>query len=160
MFKLSPHRFFIWVIILKWIEWATQLIIGCLTFIISQKMLYEFFWLYLQSELIENQHDIIATFLLQSIQWLTLSIQYFIGFYFISHGIIKFFIVYNILKGRAWAYPFALIVFSGFTFYQMYLYITSWSLWMIGLIIIDIIVAVLTYIEWRSVVHKNNIIVL
>ena len=151
----SPHRLFILVILLKWVEWVLQLIIGFLAFILSPKILHEFFWTYFQTELVEDQHDIIAGFLLHSLQWLTLSTQYFIGFYFISHGIIKFFIVYNILKRRAWAYPFALIIFSSFTLYQVYLFAISWSLWMIGLIIIDIIVAILTYIEWTSLKKRH-----
>lgn len=157
-FLKSSHRLFIVMIVIKGLEWIVQLWIGAMTFFLSKSTLYNLVWPYLQEELVEDQHAIISQFLWDSLQWLTISTQHFIAFYFISHGIIKFFIWYNILKKRYWAYPFALIVFSFFTFYQVYLYIQSWSLWMIGLIIIDIVVAVLTYIEYQSVkkTHINQ----
>ena len=157
-FLKSSHRLFIVMIVIKGLEWIVQLWIGAMTFFLSKSTLYNLVWPYLQEELVEDQHAIISQFLWDSLQWLTISTQHFIAFYFISHGIIKFFIGYNILKKRYWAYPFALIVFSFFTLYQIYLYIQSGSLWMIGLIIIDIVVAVLTYIEYQSVkkTHINQ----
>ncbi len=150
-FLKSSHRLFIVMIIIKGLEWITQLMIWIIALFITRESLYSLIWWYLQEELIEDQHAIVSRFLLDSLQWLTISTQHFIAFYFISHGLIKFFIGYNILKKRYWAYPFALIVFSFFTFYQVYLYIQSWSLWMIWLIIIDIVVAVLTYVEYQGV---------
>ncbi len=157
-FLKSSHRLFIVMIMIKGLEWVIQLTIGVIAFFISKESLYSLVGWYLQEELIEDQHAMISRFLLDSLQWLTISTQHFIAFYFISHGIIKFFIGYNILKTRDWAYPFALVVFSFFTFYQIYLYIQSWSLWMIGLIFIDIVVAILTYIEYQSVkkTHINQ----
>ncbi len=152
----SSHRFFIVMILIKGLEWIAQLAIWIIALFVTRDSLYWLVWWYLQEEIIEDQHAMISQFLLDSLQWLTISTQYFIALYFISHGMIKFFIVYNILKKRYWVYPFALIVFSFFTFYQVYLYIESWSLWMIGLIIIDIVVAILTYIEYQSV-RKTHI---
>ena len=153
-FLKSSHRLFIVMIVLKGLEWIIQISIWVIALFITRDGLYSLVWWYLQEELIEDQHAMISRFLLDSLQWLTISTQHFIAFYFISHGIIKFFIGYNILKKRYWAYPFALIVFSFFTFYQVYLYFQSWSLWMIGLIAIDIVVSILTYIEYQSV--KNT----
>lgn len=153
-FLKSSHRLFIVMIVIKGLEWITQLMIWIIALFITRVSLYSLIWWYLQEELIEDQHAIVSRFLLDSLQWLTISTQHFIAFYFISHGIIKFFIGYNILKKRYWTYPFALIVFSFFTFYQVYLYFQSWSLWMIGLIAIDIVVSILTYIEYQSV--KNT----
>lgn len=150
-FLKSSHRLFIVMIVIKGLEWIVQLTIWIITLLTTRESLFQIVWWYLQKELIEDQHAIISRFFLDSLQWLTISSQHFIAFYFISHGIIKFFIGYNILRKRYWAYPFALIIFSFFTIYQIYLYIESWSLWMIGLIVIDIVVAVLTYIEYQSV---------
>ncbi len=150
-FLKSSHRFFIVMIVIKGLEWAFQLVVWTLAFIVSQEFLSRIVGWYLRGELVENQHDTVASFFLSQLSGMSLSTQHFIGLYFLSHGIIKFFIVYNILKKRYWAYPFAIIIFSFFTLYQVYLYIESWSLWMIGLIIVDIVVAVLTYIEYQSV---------
>ncbi len=150
-FLKSSHRLFIVMIVIKGLEWIIQISIWVMALLFTRESLYSILGWYLQEELIEDQHAIVSRFLLDSLQWLTISTQHFIAFYFISHGIIKFFIGYNILKKRYWAYPFALIVFSFFTFYQVYLYIHSWSLWMIGLIAIDIVVSLLTYIEYQGV---------
>lgn len=150
-FLKSSHRLFIVMILIKGLEWIIQISIWVMALLFTRESLYSLVWWYLQEELIEDHHAIVSRFLLESLQWLTISTQHFIAFYFISHGIIKFFIWYSILKKRYWAYPFALIIFSFFTFYQVYLYIQSWSLWMIGLIAIDIVVSILTYIEYQSV---------
>ena len=150
-FLKSSHRFFIVMILIKSLEWIMQISIWVMALLFTRENLYSLVGWYLQEELIEDQHAIVSRFLLDSLQWLTISTQHFIAFYFISHGVIKFFIWYNILKKRYWAYPFALFVFSFFTFYQIYLYIQSWSLWMIGLIAIDIVVSILTYIEYQRV---------
>ena len=155
-FLKSSHRLFIVMIVIKGLEWIVQLSIWIITLFITKDSLFLLVWWYLQEELIEDQHALISRFFLDSLQWLTLSTQHFIAFYFISHGIIKLFIGYNILKKRYWAYPFALIIFSLFTLYQVYLYIESWSLWMIGLIIVDIGVAVLTYVEYQRARKTHN----
>ena len=150
-FLKSSHRLFIMMIVIKGLEWIIQIFIWVMALLCTGESLYSLVWWYLQEELIEDQHAKVSRLILDSLQWLTISTQHFIAFYFISHGIIKFFIWYNILKKRYWAYPFALIIFSFFTFYQVYLYIQSWSLWMIGLIAIDIVVSILTYIEYQGV---------
>ena len=40
--------------------------------------------------------------------------------YFLTHGIIKLFLAYSLLKGRLWAYPLAIFFFSIFSIYQIF----------------------------------------
>ncbi len=154
-FFRSSHRLFITMIVIKGIEWVFQLSIWFLTLFLSRQALYNLVGPYLEEELLQQNHVVITQFLMQTLQWLTISTQHFIAFYFLSHGVIKFFIVYNVLRKNYWVYPFAIFVFSFFTFYQIYLYLHSHSLWMIGLVIIDIIVSWLTYIEYENMKAKH-----
>lgn len=64
---------------------------------------------------------------------------------------VKLFIVYNILKKKYWAYPLAIVAFSAFAIYQTYLYISSPSIIMAILIVMDVVTAILTYIEYRNI---------
>ncbi len=154
-FLTSSHRLFITMIVIKGIEWVVQLFIGGMTLFLSRGALYNLVWPYLQEELLLQHHVVINWFLMHTLQWLTISTQHFIAFYFLSHGVIKFFIVYNVLRKNYWVYPFAIFVFSFFTFYQIYLYLHSHSVWMIGLVIIDMIVSWLTYVEYESMKAKH-----
>lgn len=156
LFKTS-HRLFLILMLIKWVDGIIQFWIGIVAIFISQHTLYNFVWGYLQGELIEDQNAWFTQYLLNSLQGLTLSTQHFIAFYLISHGVIKSIIVYNIFKKKYWAYPVAITVFSLFTLYQTYLYINSGSLWMMGLIIMDIIIVILTYFEYKNVTNHKAI---
>lgn len=154
--KIS-HRLFLLMMILKGIDWLIQIWIGLIAIIFPRDILYNFVWGYLQGELIEDKNAWITQYFLNSLHWLTLSTQHFIAFYLISHGVIKFFIIYNIFKKKYWAYPVAIIVFSLFTIYQVYLYMGSSSPWMMGLIIMDIIIVILTYFEYKHIISHKSI---
>lgn len=40
--------------------------------------------------------------------------------YFFSHGIVKLILAWGLLTRRIWAYPFAIILLTAFTLYQLY----------------------------------------
>ena len=62
---------------------------------------------------------------------------------------IKVFLVVSLFLGRLWAYPTAIAIFALFIVYQMYRYYLDPSLAMVALTILDVIVIVLTWFEYR-----------
>ncbi len=62
--------------------------------------------------------------------------------------------MYALLRGKLWAYPWAIGVFAAFGVYQIYRYFISQSGWLIALTVLDAIVILLTWFEWRRV--RNN----
>jgi uncharacterized membrane protein len=73
----------------------------------------------------------------------------FAALYLLSHGVIKVVLVYALLKGKLWAYPWAMAVFAGFGVYQIYRYFVHPSGWLIALTVLDVAVILLTWAEWR-----------
>jgi uncharacterized membrane protein len=81
----------------------------------------------------------------------SLSSELFIAFYFLSHGIIKLFIVGYLWKGKLWAYPVGIILFFIFILYQVYRYSFTHSVWLIVLTILDLIIIYLTWSEYQRI---------
>ncbi len=100
-------------------------------------------------ELIEDPHDIIATFLLHTAEHYAISGSTFVALYLFAHGFIKVFLVIGLLKNKLWVYPTALIVLGSFILYQVYQYSYTYSFIMLGLTIFDLAVVWLIWREYR-----------
>ncbi len=103
-----------------------------------------------QSELSEDPKDLIANYLIKTAQEFSVSTQLFGIIYLLSHGFIKIFLVVSLWRGKLWAYPTAIIVFIAFGVYQLYRFYFTHSLWLIFLTVLDILVIVLTGIEYKQ----------
>jgi uncharacterized membrane protein len=101
-----------------------------------------------QHELSEDRHDVIAGYLVRIAHQFSAGSQGFAGVYLLSHGAIKVFLVEALLRGRRWAYPTAIVFFMLFIIYQMYRYSLQPSIGMIVLSVLDVIVIVLTWLEY------------
>ena len=69
--------------------------------------------------------------------------------YLVTHGVIKIVLVVNLLRNRLWAYPAAIVVFILFGLYQTYYLLLGYSFWLLALTILDVIIIVLTWHEYR-----------
>lgn len=56
------------------------------------------------------------------------------AFYFFSHGAVKLFLIWGLLRNKLWAYPTAMIFLTGFNVYQIGLLSHSFS-WFIALLL-------------------------
>lgn len=130
---------------------------GLLAFFVSPDMLHNIVSALVRHELIEDPKDFIANYLMAMTHQYIPSVQVFIGVYLLAHGAIKIFLVYNLLKSRMWAYPIAIIVFSLFTIYQLYAYFVSPHFSLLLLTILDVVVVVLTILEWRRVTRAKYV---
>src|SRR6202035_6132047 len=104
-----------------------------------------------QDELIEDPNDFIATHLLSMAQKFSVDTKNFYAFYLLSHGIVKLALVVGLLRNQLWSYPASLGVLTLFIIYQMYRYINSQSVGLILLTVLDLVVMVLVWHEYRLV---------
>ena len=154
--KSPLHAAFEIGVLLKGLDGVAQVIGALLLFVVPPEAISRAVATVTQHELSEDPHDFIATHLLRMFQQFSASAQLFAAVYLLVHGAIKVFLVWALLRGKRWAYPAAIVIFAAFGVYQMYRYYLSSSFGMIALTILDAIVIVLTWIEYRRLDHLGN----
>jgi uncharacterized membrane protein len=154
--KSPVHAAFEIGILLKGLDGAAEVIGALLLFVVPPGAISHAVATLTQHELSEDPHDFIASHLLRMSEQLSANAQLFAAVYLLVHGVIKVFLVWALFRGKRWAYPWAIVVFAAFGVYQMYRYYLSPSFAMIALTILDTIVIVLTWIEYRRLEHSGN----
>jgi uncharacterized membrane protein len=143
------HLAFEITLILKGIFALLEILAGIVAYFITQDFLLRFVVAITQDELTEDPRDFVAHYLLQTAQDFSISSQHFTSLYLLSHGIIKIFLVAGLLRGKFWFYPLAMIVFALFILYQFFRFSITHSLWLLVVTLLDIIVILLTWHEYR-----------
>lgn len=144
-------------VILKGLHALLEIVGGFALFFISQQFVIQTLYSITQEELIEDPKDFIAHYIFQSAQHLTLGGQHFAAFYLLSHGILKGFLIINLLKEKLWAFPLSIAVFGLFIVYQLYRYSLTHSIWLLALTVLDLAVIWLTMKEYKYRKEKVNL---
>jgi len=105
----------------------------------------------MQSELVEDPGDFLARHANQISPYLSTRFELFAGLYLITHGVVKGFIIWGLLKKKLWAYPAGLAVFALFIAYQMLEYFQNHSALLLLFTIFDLFVMALIYHEYLRV---------
>ncbi|MFY9584809.1 MAG: DUF2127 domain-containing protein [Candidatus Acidiferrales bacterium] len=74
--------------------------------------------------------------------------KHFASVYLLSHGVVKLVLVVALFWNKLWAYPLMIIMLAAFIFYQLYRFALTHSLVMILLTLFDLVVIVLTWLEY------------
>lgn len=144
------HKSFKVGILLKGIDGILEIIGGILLVFLNSNRLNGIIVLLTQHELSEDPKDVVANFALKIASNLSLSNQYFGVFYLMSHGIVKLFLVIMLWRKNMWAYPLTIFSLILFIFYQIYRYMINYSVWFIILTVFDVIMIILTLIEYKN----------
>ena len=99
-------------------------------------------------EIAEDPGDPIANYLVHFTESF-LGAQAFAAIYLFAHGIIKAWLVFGLLRRKLWYYPVSIGVFFLFVAYQMYRFSYMHSTWLISVSVLDVIVILLTWHEYR-----------
>jgi uncharacterized membrane protein len=111
----------------------------------------------INNEIIEDPSDFFAGHL-QSLLHPTPQAQVFAGFYLLSHGVVKVFLVAALLRKKVWAYPASIAVFSLFIMYQLFRYFfKTHSGWLLVITVLDIVAIWLIYHEYKSTLRRATI---
>ena len=152
--KSKLHVAFEVGVILKGLNGLLELVGGALLLAFPPSAIEQFIVGLTSNELSKDPHDVIATHLRQAAHSLSANDQLFAAIYLLAHGIIKAVLVYALIRDKLWAFPIAIGVFTAFGVYQMYRYFITPSGWLIALTVLDAMVILLTWFEWRRI--KNN----
>jgi len=148
------HKSFEIGILIKGIDGFFEIIGGILLVFLNPARLNKLTIILTQHELSENPQDMIVSFMIKLSSNFSVSTQYFGVFYLITHGIVKFILVILLWKKKIWAYPLTIVSLILFIIYQIYRSTIDHSIGLIMLTIFDIIMILLTFIEYKRV--KNN----
>lgn len=143
------HETFRTSIFLKGVDGILEIIGGAILYVVGPTQINSLVLLLTSHELSEDPNDIVANHLVEWAGHLSVSTTLFGSFYLVSHGIVKTALVLLLWRGRLSAYPAAIGFFSVFILYQLYRYSHSHSMWLIFLSAFDIIIIVLTWLEYR-----------
>jgi len=148
------HAFFLLSVWSKGIAGLLETIGGSLLVWIPQTGLIRFVIFLTAPELMKNPGAHTALFLQRSVEHLSTHNKLFAGAYLIVHGLIKILLVAGLLSQRLWSYPLSLWFMAAFIIYQTYRFFVTGSVWMMALTIVDLIVALLIWREYRAVLKR------
>ena len=144
-------------VILKGLNGLLELVGGILLLVFPPSTIQRFVVGLTQNELSRDPNDFIATHLRAAAEHLSVGAQLFAAIFLLSHGVIKVLLVYALLRDELWAFPIAIAVFAAFGTYQIYRYFVQPSGWLIALTVLDMVVILLTWIEWRRVKGSSTV---
>lgn len=149
--KETIHKFFKTGIFLKALNAIFEIIGGVLFLVISLEKINYFIFFITQGELSEDPKDFVANHLINFFQSLSINSQLFGSVYLISHGFIKIFLIYGLLKRKLWAYPLSIGVFTLFIVYQIFRYTHTGSVGLLLLSALDIFIVISVVLEYKLV---------
>ena len=144
-------------LVLKGLFAISEIIGGFAMIFLNPDRVNQLIALITKNELIEDPNDIFMNFLISHIHAFSVSSQQFAIIYLLVHGIIKLVVICLLWVKKLWAYPLSIVVFAGFVVYQMYHYVSSHSVMLLILTAVDLIMIVLTIIEYRSMKNTKNL---
>ena len=145
------HKGFEFGILLKGIDGILEILGSFVLLFLNPARLNKLIILLTQHELSEDPRDFIANYIIKFSSGFSISTQHFGVFYLFSHGIIKLILIYLLWKKKIWSYPLAVVFLILFIFYQIYRYTFTHSIWLIYLTVFDIIMIVLTLVEYKRI---------
>jgi uncharacterized membrane protein len=137
-------------IILKGLDAALEIIGGVLLLFVTRSNIIHFVAWLTRSTLAHNPHNYIATHLNRSAEHLVANSTLIGAIYLLSHGVIKLFIIVNVLRDKYWAYPVLIIVLLAFSVYQIIDIINNHSIAITLLTIFDVFIIIMTWFEWQK----------
>jgi uncharacterized membrane protein len=143
------HALFDLSIICKGIDGLLEIVGGAILLFISPEHIDSLIRALTQHELSEDPGDLVANYLLNSAQHLAAGTKTFAAVYLLWHGVVKVALVTALLLKRHWASPAAIGAFFLFLVYQLYRYSHTHSNELLVLSAIDVVVIVLTWLEYR-----------
>lgn len=108
----------------------------------------------IQSELVEDPHDVVAGYLAHLLPAALAATTLFAAVYLLIHGVVKIFVAIQLLRRKLWAYPVAIAIFVLFAFYGVYRYTFTHSIFLAAFTIFDLVVVWLVWHEYRF--HRSQ----
>jgi uncharacterized membrane protein len=149
----GPHktldRFYYTSIWLKGVHAALEIVGGVALYLTSPAFILHVVALITQDEIAQDPSVYVANTLLSAAQRISVRGEHFAALYLLSHGVVKIFLVFGLLRNRRWAYPASLVVFGAFIVYQIYRFTLTHGIGLVALTVFDLVVMWLIWREYR-----------
>jgi uncharacterized membrane protein len=99
---------------------------------------------------------VIANYILSSARSLSIDQKSAAALFLLSHGIVKLFLIVAVLRNKPWAYPAFMTALGLLISYQSYKLLHVFSLGLTALTILDGIVLVLAWHEYRFTLRTKS----
>ena len=132
----------------------SEIVAGVITYFVPQQLFLTLVLWVTKDEFVEDPHDLVANFLLHTVQHLSVGTQEFAAVYLLGHGVIKLWLIVGLLRERLWYYPVSIVVFGAFIVYQLYRYTFTHSIGLLLVTALDVVIIALTWHEYRY--HRNE----
>lgn len=149
--KPTLHQTFLASLFLKALNAGAEIVGGVLALFVGQTTVVSIITLLARNELLEDPDNVLAHYILNALPGYTDRAQLFVALYLLLHGVVKLALVYGLWRRKLWVYPVAISVFLLFSVYQFYLYLHNGGLPLLVLTGIDLLVVVLTILEYRNI---------
>jgi uncharacterized membrane protein len=147
MMRRILHRFFELGIIIKGVDGGLELVVGLLLVFLSPVAINRVILFVVEGELKEDPTDLVANLLLHTTRS-AIDVRVPASVFLIVHGIVKLVLVGGLATNRLLSYPAAILVFAGFTIYQLYQLSQQYSLFLEVVTIVDVVVILLVIAEY------------
>ena len=147
MMRRILHRFFELGIIIKGVDGGLELVGGLLLVFLPPAAINRVVFFFVEGELKEDPTDLVANLLLHTTRS-AIEVRVPASVFLIVHGIVKLVLVGGLATNRLWSYPAAILVFAGFTIYQLYQLSQQYSLFLEVVTVLDVIVILLVIAEY------------
>lgn len=138
-------------ILLKGLNAIFEIAGGIALLFINPRLIIHWVEVLTRGEFANEPHDFVSNYLRHAATHISLGGQHFVVAYLLAHGVVKLFLVIALLKNKLWGYPAAMVVFSGFIVYQIYLLALYGGVGLIALTVFDAVVIFLIWLEYRAV---------
>jgi len=143
-------------LLIKGIDALAEIIGGVALMFITPDRLNTLITLVSKGELSEDPTDFLMNYLVTFGHSFSVSSLQFVMFYLLSHGIVKMIVILSLWYKKPWAYPLSVVVFVIFIAYQMYHYTINHSIFLLLLTVLDIIMIVLTILEYTRIKRESK----
>jgi uncharacterized membrane protein len=133
---------------IKGFDGVLEFIFGILLLIFRADRISAFIISYANGELTEEPNNRIASYLLRH-GHISAETASFTAMLLIARGVVKLLVITGLLQRKVWVYPIAIIVFAGFSVFELYTYTHTHSILLIILAAFDLFVVLLTVREYR-----------
>jgi uncharacterized membrane protein len=146
--RRTLHRFFELGILIKGVNGGLELVGGLLLVFLSPAAINRVVFFFVEGELKEDPTDLVANLLVHTTRS-AIEVRIPASVFLIVHGMVKLVLVGGLATNRFWSYPAAILVFAGFTIYQLYQLSQQYSFFLEVVTILDVIVILLVIAEYR-----------
>lgn len=144
------HLIFEIGVIAKGMDGAVELIVGLLFAVLSPAAIKGLIFLLIQGELREDPTDIVANLIRHNTATVIHS-RASASVFLLLHGAVKLGLAAGLAADKLWSYPAAIVVFAGFTIYQVCELANGYSPFLASITVLDVAVVALVVVEYRQV---------